>query len=312
MNQTELVNEITRADANASQAKADGRIDAALQWQRYALECSKAKAEFESNRLREVIANSAKAKAKAKAKAPRGYILFEGPSLLDGGPIVVIAIVKSSNRKTGDMVQTYILRADLSPLDAVKVGNDSSICGNCPHRGIEGKGRSCYVNLGQGPLAVFKAYKAGNYPKVSPINPTFQASVKGRKVRLGTYGDPAAVSRLFWNAVLQGADGWTGYTHQWRTRPDLQNLCMASCDTLQDYESATKAGWRTFRVRLESLPLMEREIACPASEEAGKRTTCDSCGLCKGTAAAARNIAIVAHGGIVVAAAARRMLSAVN
>jgi hypothetical protein len=258
-----------------------------------------------------IATNATKARKTRKPAAPRGYLLYEGPSMIDGGPIAVIAIVKSSNRKTGNMVQTYIIRADINPVAAVHAGADASICGNCPHRGINGKGRSCYVNLGQGPLAVYKAFKAGNYPKVSPIHPVFQACIAGRKVRLGTYGDPAAMPRAFWDAVLRSAAGWTGYSHQWRNRLDLQGLVMASCDTAADYESATAAGWRTFRVRLESLPLMAREITCPASEEAGKRTTCESCGLCKGTSTSAKNIAIIAHGGKAVAAAARRMLSIV-
>ena len=39
-----------------------------------------------------------------------GYVIYKGPSLLDGAPIVVIAVIGSGNTKTGDMVQTYILR----------------------------------------------------------------------------------------------------------------------------------------------------------------------------------------------------------
>ena len=39
-----------------------------------------------------------------------------------------------------------------------------------------------------------------------------------------------------------------------------------------------------------------REILCPASEEAGKRTQCASCLLCGGASVKAKSIAIVAHG----------------
>ena len=35
----------------------------------------------------------------------KGYVLHEGPSPFDGQPIVSIATLHSSNRKTGDMVQ---------------------------------------------------------------------------------------------------------------------------------------------------------------------------------------------------------------
>ena len=56
-------------------------------------------------------------------------IIYEGPSVIDGKPIVAIATYSGRNRKTGAMVQTYILRADLNPLDASKTGEDASICG---------------------------------------------------------------------------------------------------------------------------------------------------------------------------------------
>lgn len=295
-------------------------------------------------------------------KRPAGYVLFEGPSAIDGAPVVVIAIVKSTNVKTGNMIQTYILRADMSPLEAAGQGLDYSICGDCPHRGIPGSivralrarikaelaalrgrikaapktdrpglraelaalradrmaelsalvGRSCYVNLGQGPLAVWKAYKAGNYPKMSPANRNWFAIVSGRMVRAGTYGDPAAVPHAFyfWRKVFDGAQGWTGYTHQWQ-RPEnsqLAGLFMASADSPAKMEEAQAMGWRTFRVRMESQPLSQNETTCPASIEAGKRALCADCKLCQGTTKTARSIAIIAHGGTAVAANAAKRL----
>ena len=53
-----------------------------------------------------------------KAQAPNGYILYQGPSNIDGKPIVVIATGfanKSANGKTGDMIQTWIIREDIAP-----------------------------------------------------------------------------------------------------------------------------------------------------------------------------------------------------
>ena len=64
----------------------------------------------------------------------RGFIFYQGPSQIDGAPIVGIAVLRSKNDKTGDMVQTYILRSDMTPLVALATGADSSICGACPHR----------------------------------------------------------------------------------------------------------------------------------------------------------------------------------
>jgi hypothetical protein len=42
-----------------------------------------------------------------------GFILYEGPSELDGAPIVAIAITSSDNRKTGDMHRDFQLTIDI-------------------------------------------------------------------------------------------------------------------------------------------------------------------------------------------------------
>ena len=66
-----------------------------------------------------------------------GVILYEGPSMIDGAPIVVIANridTDSNNAKTGAMVQTFIMRQDIAPHEATKTGDDASICGDCTHR----------------------------------------------------------------------------------------------------------------------------------------------------------------------------------
>ena len=121
-------------------------------------------------------------------------IIYKGPSLLDGKPIVAIATYSDRNTKTGKVLQTYIIRSDMSPLEASKSGEDFSICGDCKFRGIpttdpdrkQAKKRDCYVNLGQGPTIVYKSFIKGVYPKAD-----FQWSriLLGldRFVRIGTY-----------------------------------------------------------------------------------------------------------------------------
>ena len=69
-----------------------------------------------------------------------GSVIYEGPSLIDGEPIVVIMTYGSSNEKTGDIHQTWILLQNTSPLDGVKNGQDESICGDCVHRPALAKG----------------------------------------------------------------------------------------------------------------------------------------------------------------------------
>ena len=92
-------------------------------------------------------------------RKPTGFVIYEGQSLLDGAPIVAIALTGSSNPKTGDMVQTYILRQDVRPAEALRTGQDASICGDCKHRPL--LGGACYVVVAQGPTVVWKGYKAG-------------------------------------------------------------------------------------------------------------------------------------------------------
>jgi len=108
-----------------------------------------------------------------KTEVPKGYVIYDGPSLLDGKRIVAIALTgKSRNSKTGAMVQTYILRPDINPVEVNKTGEDYSICGTCPHKGIPhsdpkkktAKERTCYVNLGQGVIITWKQFKMGAYP----------------------------------------------------------------------------------------------------------------------------------------------------
>lgn len=231
---------------------------------------------------------------------PNGVILYEGPSKLDGAPIVVIATGlqnKSRNEKTGAMVQTYILRADMSPADAVRIGADVSICGDCVHRGDgAGKGRSCYVTLAHGPRSVFDGYKRGIYPKAN----AFQARelLAGRLVRLGTYGDPAAAPFALWSVALKDAAAWTGYTHQWRhVAPEWAALVMASADDEAGAIDARAMGYRTFRVTAEPFQNTKGETTCPASEEKNYSTDCATCKACMGTTGKARaSITIAAHG----------------
>ena len=65
-------------------------------------------------------------------------ILWAGRSAIDGSPIALVATGlgrSSRNEKTGGIVQTWIIRTDMSPTDAVATGADAAICGDCPHRG---------------------------------------------------------------------------------------------------------------------------------------------------------------------------------
>lgn len=234
----------------------------------------------------------------ARKRSLIGAVLYHGPSELDGEEIVVIMTgLKggSANSKTGKMLQTWIMRADRDPRQALLSGADSSVCGDCKHR--REQGGACYVVVEQAPLAVWRAWKRGRYADWTRAFP--ENALEGRRVRLGSYGDPAAVPFRVWRRVFaQKIAGWTGYTHQWRNPlfTHLRGKIMASADSRMEAAEAREEGWRFFRVRAPGEALLDGEIMCPAAEEMGKRTTCERCGLCRGQASDGKDIAIVAHG----------------
>lgn len=230
-------------------------------------------------------------------KKPSGYVVYSGPSAIDGSPIVVIVTgIKqaSRNTKTGAMLQSYILRADMHPIEAVRSGADVSICGTCKHRGDgTGKGRSCYVTLAHGPAWVWRSWQRGAYEVMNPA--AAGMLLAGRMIRLGTYGDPAAAPLEVWQKLVAFAEGWTGYTHRSaELGGEWQQLLMASADTLDEAKAAQDAGWRTFRVGAGTV---YGEVRCPASAEAGRKTVCADCRACMGLAGKARaSIVIAPHG----------------
>jgi len=233
---------------------------------------------------------------------PLGYIAFEGRSRIDGSPIVVI-INKidsdSANDKTGALVQSFILRSDIPPLEAIHTGADRAICGDCEHRPLIAKQTGkppCYVAVWQAPRAVFAAYKAGRYEKATPKQ--IGKIITGKKLRIGTYGDGAAAPVEIWEDMTEFTAGHTGYSHQWK-RPDFDHarwsrLVMASADSIDDAALANLYGMRAFRVSVGIDP-QPAEAICPASAEAGRRTTCEKCLLCAGTSKTAKDIVIADH-----------------
>lgn len=231
-----------------------------------------------------------------------GFVFYRGISPVDNAPIVGIAVLKSRNIKTGNMVQTYIIRSDIHPVDAVDSGSDQSICGSCVHRGnaAAGRKRTCYVDHGKSVSAIYKAFKRGSYYDCSHDLTHAASIIKGRKVRLGAYGDPAMIPADIWLALLEHSVDWTGYTHQWSQAfaQAHREICMASADSIEDRDLARSMGWRTFRVIPINAPMqLVREIPCPASPEGGNRKQCIDCGACDGALKPSSvSIAIVAHG----------------
>ena len=210
-----------------------------------------------------------------------GRVLYEGPSQFDGEPIVAVLTGlgrKSDNRKTADMNQAFILPQRMQD------GRTSSVCGDCMHKPkAEGGAGSCYVNTSQTPATVWRTWKAGGYRPLDLTDMLTLRRLRTKSMRLGSWGDPAAVPFEVWEPLMAEAPGHTAYTHGWkRCDPRFKRIAMASCDTGAETLQALAKGWRPFRVRTGGEPLMPGEFDCPASAESGHRLTCADCLACWG------------------------------
>lgn len=252
----------------------------------------------------------------AQTRRPNGgLILWEGPSPLDGSPLVAIVtgiIRPSKNAKTGPMAQIFVLRQDVAPGAALRTGADAAVCFDCPLRGWSlcsrtgaqsRQVRRDYVDVTK-VTSVWAAYHGGSYTRVSPRAAGAILVAHGRHVRGCAYGDPFALPAAVWAELLSTTGlRWTGYTHQWRRLSSAiwGRWFTASVETPEGYEEAVAAGWRTFRIIPvpapgAAVPYLPGEQACPAAPEGGARTTCHVCRACRGTSCGARNIGILDHG----------------
>jgi len=227
---------------------------------------------------------------------PAGLIIYEGPSVLNGEPIVMVATFKSGNRKTGNLIQTWILPSEQHPTLAIRNGDDAAVCGDCPHRGINGAVRSCYVNMLFGPGRVWRTYQDGGYASFTEEHSELFC---GRLLRAGAYGDPVSVPYEAWQQILPYVDQVVSYTHLWRllAADPFMQWTMASVDNKTEQEEAKDTGWRTYRVTDED-DLGPGEVWCPATAPGGERVQCEGCMGCDGHARGSKRVDFVApvHG----------------
>lgn len=209
-----------------------------------------------------------------------------------GTPLIVLAVLSSSNKKTGDMAQLHILRADMAPSEAARQGADGAICGDCTHR----LQKTCYV------VKFFEDQLWHDW-QAGKCEPFRLRAFKFKAIRFGAYGDPAAVPMPLWNQLADAAlpGGWTGYTHQWQTAaPEYATLCMASVETDAEQAAAEALGYRVYRVYGEGEPKPAGTARCPWSADrpgGPVEIQCRDCLKCSGTGAGRRgHVSIQVHG----------------
>jgi hypothetical protein len=213
--------------------------------------------------------------------------LWRGSSNFDGSPLVLLGsgfVRPSANRKTGDMLQVSVMARAVHPATAKRQGLDRGPCGPCPIR------QWCFVPLVRGCGASWRTWEKGRAK-------AWNGAPFQHPVRLGAYGDPAALPAPLVRRIIEAAGrGWTAYTHHWRTAPHLKPWAMASVETRADAEEAAAAGWRSFRIRTPGsrAPLLPGEKECPFYTRGAQ---CRECQLCSGGAGRGRcHIVAPAHG----------------
>lgn len=246
------------------------------------------------------------------APAPStSFVVWRGPSRFDGRPIVAVVTnvtrsgspSASKNEKTGPMAQLHVLVADEAPNLAQRSGHDASVCGSCPLRNVNAKasgGTYCYVNVA---FSETTTWRANGHLQVDLEGCLASVRELGLRVRVGAYGDPAALPEDVVRAVVGASSGATSYTHDWRSERSgwLKPYAMASVEREEDAEEAAAAGWRTFRIvrggsAAQSPALRRDEVLCPNVTHG---TLCDDCLLCDGKRDGSdgrRSVVILEHG----------------
>ena len=224
-------------------------------------------------------------------------VIWEGKSPYDGAEIMVLAVCikdPSKNRKTGWMIQIYILVKSVSPVEAVKLGLDASVCGNCSMRWNNGGG--CYVL----PIWITPTWKKGlEAPRITPTELAKLANKYNTPIRQGAWGDPAFVPMDVWEELENAVSNKKGssYTHQWEwVSPEYAKFSMASVENLKQKADAQALGYRTYRMVDDESEIVEDEMLCLNSS---RGIQCRDCGQCGGNRSKAshrqKNIVIVKH-----------------
>ena len=205
---------------------------------------------------------------------------------------------KTSNTKTGALIQNYIIPVSWLESEAkISTLSDKAVCFDCPHS--QEINASCYVRKGQSAMGLASKVRSlrniglENIPELSPESEAdLLNAIEGRGVRFGSYGEPILLGEALIGKISKRAKFWTGYTHQWHKNSWAKDYFMASVESELISKVAQKSGFRTFFVgKTES----KEYVTCPASKEAGNKTTCDNCKLCMGTQSKAKSVTILPH-----------------
>lgn len=199
---------------------------------------------------------------------------------------VAIATTGSTNVKTDDMVQIWIIDRNMHPVESIQSGKDASHqCEGCPFA----SGNGCYV-APMPLMAIWRKFQLNGYPVLPYRSLAWDDFWKGKRVRFGAYGNPSMIPLAIVANIASHAEKYTGYFHNWHKMSVLEaqaygNFFMASCEPW-NVRHAQRIGLRTFTVYPENVtPPENAGIECLAD---ARGLTCSECGLCDGTKRSAK------------------------
>lgn len=223
---------------------------------------------------------------------PNGVIVYDGPSTIDGAPVVVVLTSlrgTSGNAKTSGealpLCQTYVIPRAMLPAPGVSqgaaastwasnmaAGCDAAACGACPLRpstvaalraaGLDAPD-ACYVL--NGPPDVARAVANGAYPTVdlavaAGYVRAMLAAGRIAGIRGGSWGDPAAAPFAVHAALFDAVHGPDGRRAR-VTHPDgRERRAVWTCYTRTwAYAPHVAAPWRRIAMASAHDPKEARE-----------------------------------------------------
>ena len=172
----------------------------------------------------------------------------------------------------------------------------ASVCFDCPFRAY----LKCYTHKYKqcaGFLSMLKSIarefkNVQEIPSIHLLEKKIVEISNDKYIRFGAYGEPTLIPLGLVSGMVNASKSHTGYTHQWAKKPDYAAFFMASTHNESQANMAKKIGFRSFIATDKKL---ENAVICPASNEAGFKSTCEKCGLCSGERKGTKNIQILEH-----------------
>jgi hypothetical protein len=182
-------------------------------------------------------------------------------------------MVRSKNRKTGDVIQGIIGRN-------LEETNDS--CRGCPLMK-----KDCYARKGKTFVAALSVFERA-------CNPTLRQCLKKRPdavaVRIGMIGDPSRLrprdAISIWKIIKKTKKSILAYTHFWKQHPWMRKLALASCNNIEEADAALDKKWipaaiiaHDYKEPWIITPKGRKLLVCPAQRNP-HTVTCERCRLC--------------------------------